>query len=82
MATAEIQPLYGTLVAFRRSDHSWHGHLPYAGQRRVIQVAWLADADEVRRKTRRGRWSQWVKRIAGALDRRWGARRGIGTRHD
>src|ERR1700688_4862001 len=34
---AEVIPSGGNLVAFLRSDHSWHGHLPFSGERRVIQ---------------------------------------------
>lgn len=40
-AIAEIPPLCGTLLAFRRSDVSWHGHAPYEGPRRVIQFNWM-----------------------------------------
>ena len=72
LVVPEVPPLYGQLVAFRRSDCSFHGHLPFEGERRVIQVAWLASEADVRRKTRRGRLSRFVKWIAGALDRRWG----------
>ncbi|WP_242107635.1 2OG-Fe(II) oxygenase [Luteimonas aquatica] len=82
LAAPEIRPEYGTLVAFRRADNSWHGHLPFEGERRVVQVAWLTSAGELSRKQRRGRFSRWVKKIAGALDARWGARRGINARHD
>ncbi len=38
---AEIPPNAGTLVAIRRSDRSWHGHLPYEGQRRCIMLNWM-----------------------------------------
>ncbi len=82
LAAPEIRPLYGTLVAFKRADNSWHGHLPFEGTRRVIQVAWLTSQQEADRKNRRGRFTRLVKRLAGALDRRWGARRGINARHD
>jgi 2-oxoglutarate-Fe(II)-dependent oxygenase superfamily protein len=81
LAAPEIQPLYGTLVAFRRAENSWHGHLPFEGERRVIQVAWLASAADVDRKNRRGRFSRLVKKIAGALDRHWGARRDDNAGH-
>ena len=37
----EVQPAEGTLVAFLRSDRSWHGHLPFIGERRVIQFNWV-----------------------------------------
>ena len=81
LAAPEIRPLYGTLVAFRRADNSWHGHLPFEGERRVVQVAWLASAADVERKNRRGRFSRMVKALAGALDRRWSARRDVNANH-
>jgi len=80
MVAPEIPPLYGTLVAFVRADNSWHGHLPYEGQRRVLQVAWLTSEDELRRKQKRGTFSRWLKKLAGGLDRRLGAGRGINPR--
>lgn len=81
LAAPEIPPVYGTLVAFRRSDRSFHGHLPFEGQRRVIQVAWLTGVEELARKTRRGRWSRWVKSLLGARDARIGAGRSDSARH-
>ena len=41
---AEIPAAMGSIFGFRRTDHSWHGHKPYAGERRLIQVAWLHEA--------------------------------------
>lgn len=38
---AEVPPIAGTLVAFRRSSRSFHGHHKYVGPRRVIQLSWL-----------------------------------------
>lgn len=40
---AEVVPAGGNLVAFRRSERSWHGHLPFTGERRVIQFNWVAN---------------------------------------
>jgi len=40
----EVPPVAGTLLAFRRSNNSWHGHEPFAGERRVIQFNWLTSA--------------------------------------
>ena len=34
---AELPPVAGALLAFKRSNNSWHGHKSFAGQRRVIQ---------------------------------------------
>lgn len=71
----QVRPVYGTLAAFRRADNSFHGHLPWQGERRVIQVAWLRDEEAKRRKTRRGQWTRWFKGLFGPLDRRLGANR-------
>ncbi len=40
---AEIAPLGGTILAFRRSDKSYHGHKPFVGERRMIQLAWVRE---------------------------------------
>lgn len=77
----EIPPLYGHLVAFRRADNSFHGHLPYEGERRVIQVARLTSEEEKLRKTRRGRLSRLFKKLFGGLDRKLGAGRDRNAAH-
>lgn len=38
---AQVSPLGGTLLAFRRTDHSWHGHTRFVGERRMVQVNFL-----------------------------------------
>lgn len=38
---SEIPPDNGTLLIFRRSDRSWHGHHPFEGQRRSLQMNWM-----------------------------------------
>jgi SM-20-related protein len=40
----EVPPVAGTLLAFKRSNNSWHGHEPFSGERRVIQFNWLTSA--------------------------------------
>src|SRR5579884_2770491 len=40
---AEVTPSSGNLLAFLRSDHSWHGHLPFCGERRVLQFNWVTN---------------------------------------
>lgn len=77
----EIRPVYGTLAAFRRTDCSFHGHLPFEGERPVIQVAWLVDAAAIERKTRRGRFSRALKWLAGRLDRWLGSGRDRNAAH-
>ncbi len=60
---AEVPPLEGTLLAFRRSGNSWHGHKPFAGPRRVIQFNWVLDEGVVAREQRRHRFSAWIKKL-------------------
>jgi len=81
LAAPEIKPLYGELAAFKRADNSFHGHLPYEGERRVIQVAWLTSEEEKARKTQRGRLSRLFKKIFGRLDRKLGAGRDRSAAH-
>ena len=77
----QITPVFGTLTAFRRTDNSFHGHLPFEGERHVIQVAWLVDEAARDRKTRRGRTSRFVKWVAGRADRWFGKNRDKNAAH-
>lgn len=63
LAAPEVRPLYGTFLAFRRTDNSWHGHLPYEGERRVIQIAWLTSEAERLRKEKRGWFTRKLKQM-------------------
>ena len=81
MAAPEVKPLYGALAAFRRSDNSFHGHLPYEGERRVIQIAWLTSEEEKARKTQRGKLSRLFKKLFGSIDRKLGAGRDRNAAH-
>ena len=38
---AEVPPDNGTLLVFKRSDASWHGHHPFDGPRRSLQMNWM-----------------------------------------
>ncbi len=59
----EVAPLAGTMLAFRRSDHSYHGHQPFIGPRRSLQLNWVTDGRIVRRELRRHRWSARLKAL-------------------
>ncbi len=63
----EVPPTEGTLLAFRRSNNSWHGHKPFSGPRRVIQFNWVTSEAVVRREQNRHRLSAWMKKIRGAF---------------
>lgn len=77
----ELPPLYGRLAAFKRADNSFHGHLPFEGERPVIQVAWLVDEAARDRKSRRGRFSRALKWLVGRLDGWFGSKRGKNAAH-
>lgn len=59
----EVPPLFGNFVAFVRTENSWHGHKPFEGERRVIQIAWLKSWEDFERKHKRGRFSLWLKNL-------------------
>lgn len=63
---AEVPPDFGTLVAFRRSDRSFHGHAPYVGPRRYVMFNWMASGFAARREIMRHRVSAIVKRYTYA----------------
>jgi hypothetical protein len=37
----EVKPEGGSMLAFLRSDHSFHGHKRYVGERRILQMNWV-----------------------------------------
>jgi len=53
---AEVPPIGGTMLAFLRTDHSYHGHKPFVGERRMMQVNFL-------RSDRLSRWKQQIDRF-------------------
>jgi hypothetical protein len=81
IAAPELTPLYGEFAVFKRCDNSFHGHLPYEGERRVIQVAWLTSEEEKLRKTKRGKFSRVFKNLLGRLDTQLGAGRDRNASH-
>ena len=59
----EVPPHGGTLLVFRRSENSWHGHLPFDGTRRAVQMNWVTDKSVVAREQGRHRLSSTIKRL-------------------
>ena len=60
---AEVPPEWGTMLAFRRSDNSFHGHKPFVGQRRSIQLNWVTEASVVEHELSRHRMSARLKQL-------------------
>jgi hypothetical protein len=68
---AEVPPIGGTLLAFRRTDDSYHGHKQFVGERRMLQLSFL-------RSTRLALWRQRLDRIGTRVMKR--AAGVVGTR--
>jgi hypothetical protein len=62
--TDEVAPNFGSLVVFRRSDNSWHGHLPFEGPRRIVQMNWVTSGRVAAWEQLRHTVSAWVKHRA------------------
>jgi len=60
---AEVPPEAGTLVAFRCTPQAYHGHKPFVGQRRSIQLNWLTDRGVLQRELKRHGFSAWTKKL-------------------
>jgi len=77
----EVPPVFGNFVMFKRADNSFHGHLPFEGERHVIQIAWIVSQAELDRKAKRGRLSSLLKGVFGSLDKLVGAGRDRSAAH-
>ena len=60
---AEVPPVAGTLITFRRTEHSWHGHKPISGPRRAIQLNWVTSQEVVDHEQRRHQISTKLKKF-------------------
>jgi hypothetical protein len=60
---AEVPPLLGTLLIFRRSENSFHGHEPFIGIRRALMVNWMTNTFAAQRELMRHRLSAQAKKI-------------------
>jgi SM-20-related protein len=63
----EVPPVEGTLLAFKRTGNSWHGHKPFIGERRVIQLNWVTGQWRERFEIFRHTGSAWIKRLLAAV---------------
>ncbi len=62
---AEVPPAGGTLLAFRRTDISWHGHKRFVGERRMLQLNFVRTGRAARITQQFSRFStRMMKRVA------------------
>jgi len=64
----EAPPELGTMIAFINRENAWHGHLPFDGERRVLQLNWVVSDAAVKRSERRHGWSAWMKSLLSRRD--------------
>lgn len=60
----EVPPAEGTLLAFPCTEDAWHGHQPFEGQRRTIQLNWVTSRRYMLREQVRHSVSAFFKRVA------------------
>lgn len=64
---AEIPPTAGTLLLFKNTPHGWHGHYPFVGTRKVIQLNYVTNEAALMNHQTRHRFSakikQWTRRF-------------------
>jgi hypothetical protein len=61
---AEVSPEPGTLLCFRNGPRAWHGHAPFEGVRRALQLNWVTDEAAARKSERRHGLSALAKRLS------------------
>jgi hypothetical protein len=60
---ADVPPLAGTLLAFRRTENSFHGHKPHDGERRMLQLSWVQPSLMTKVERQLSRISKPVRRL-------------------
>jgi hypothetical protein len=60
---AEVVPAGGNLLAFRRSDNSFHGHKRFVGERRILQLSFARPSVLVDAQRRIGRLTKPIRRL-------------------
>jgi SM-20-related protein len=65
--TEEVSPSGGMLLAFKRSAKSWHGHPPFEGERRAIQLNWVTSEWVIKKDELRHKLSAKIKALKRSL---------------
>ncbi len=65
----EIPPTFGTCLIFKVTDNCWHGHKPFEGERRAIQMNYLTDESALKQhltkhhmSARLKSWKRWFSK--------------------
>lgn len=60
---AQVEPVAGTLLAFARTDNSWHGHRRFVGERRMLQLSYIARGSNIRTSQQISRLTKPIRRL-------------------
>lgn len=58
---AEVSPDAGRCLIFKVTPNCWHGHEPFVGERRTIQLNYVSSAEARERELNRHRLSAFIK---------------------
>ena len=62
---AEIPPTLGHCLIFKVTDNCWHGHKPFEGERRAIQLNYLTNEGALKQHLSKhnlsAKWKSWKK---------------------
>ena len=65
---AEISPDAGRCLIFKVTPNCWHGHEPFEGERRTIQLNYVTSEEVRERDLKRHRFSAFLKRLLSRKD--------------
>jgi len=60
---AEVSPEGGSMIAFKRTENSWHGHEKFEGERRSIMFNWLGSDFAWYKNVGRHKLSHFFKKL-------------------
>ena len=61
--TTEVEPVSGTLIAFRNTPTSWHGHKQHVGVRRMLQLSFRDMSGTVGLERKISRFTKPIRRM-------------------
>ncbi len=65
---AEVSPQAGRCLIFKVTPNCWHGHEPFEGERRTIQLNYVTSEEVRERDLKRHRFSAFLKRLFSRED--------------
>lgn len=65
---AEISPEAGRCLVFKVTPNCWHGHEPFVGERRSVQLNYVISDEARQRHLKRHRFSAFMKKLFSRKD--------------